>query len=40
MLYEVITIPIFSGLISVTEAGLKSEGLRFHETHRDRNNFV
>jgi MtaA/CmuA family methyltransferase len=27
--------PIFSGLISVTEVGLKSEGLQFHETHRD-----
>ena len=27
--------PILSGLISVTEAGLKSEGLQFHETHRD-----
>ena len=27
--------PIFSGLISVTEAGLESEGLQFHETHRD-----
>jgi MtaA/CmuA family methyltransferase len=27
--------PLFSGLISVTEAGLASEGLRFHETHRD-----
>ena len=27
--------PLFSGLISVTEGGLKSEGLRFHETHRD-----
>ena len=26
---------IFSGLISVTEAGLKSEGLQFHETNRD-----
>ncbi len=26
---------IFSGLISVSEAGLESEGLRFHETHRD-----
>ena len=29
------TPPLFSGLISVTEAGLKSEGLQFHETHRD-----
>ena len=29
------TAPIFSGLISVTEAGLESEGLQFHETHRD-----
>ena len=29
------TPPIFSGLISVTEAGLKNEGLHFHETHRD-----
>jgi len=28
-------IPLFSGLISVTEDGLESEGLRFHETHRD-----
>ena len=28
-------IPLFSGLISVTEAGLESEGLRFHETHHD-----
>ncbi|MFZ5912285.1 MAG: hypothetical protein ACOYYU_19955 [Chloroflexota bacterium] len=27
--------PLFSGLINVTEAGLESEGLRFHETHRD-----
>jgi len=27
--------PLFSGLISVTEAGLESEGLQFHETHRD-----
>jgi len=27
--------PLFSGLISVTESGLESEGLRFHETHRD-----
>jgi [methyl-Co(III) methanol-specific corrinoid protein]:coenzyme M methyltransferase len=27
--------PLFSGLISVTEAGLASEGLQFHETHRD-----
>lgn len=27
--------PIFSGLISVTEAGLESEGLQFHETHHD-----
>jgi len=27
--------PIFSGLISVTEEGLKSEGLQFHEAHRD-----
>ena len=27
--------PVFSGLISVTEAGLESEGLQFHETHRD-----
>ena len=26
---------LFSGLISVTEAGLESEGLQFHETHRD-----
>jgi [methyl-Co(III) methanol-specific corrinoid protein]:coenzyme M methyltransferase len=26
---------IFSGLINVTEAGLESEGLRFHETHCD-----
>lgn len=25
--------PLFSGLISVTEAGLESEGLQFHETH-------
>ena len=29
------TPPLFSGLISVTEAGLESEGLRFHETHHD-----
>ena len=29
------TPPLFSGLISVTEAGLESEGLGFHETHRD-----
>ena len=29
------THPLFSGLISVIEAGLKSEGLQFHETHRD-----
>jgi MtaA/CmuA family methyltransferase len=27
--------PLFSGLISVTEGGLKHEGLQFHETHRD-----
>lgn len=27
--------PLFSGLISVTEQGLESEGLQFHETHRD-----
>jgi [methyl-Co(III) methanol-specific corrinoid protein]:coenzyme M methyltransferase len=27
--------PLFSGLISVTEEGLKAEGLHFHETHRD-----
>jgi len=27
--------PLFSGLISVTEDGLASEGLRFHETHHD-----
>ena len=27
--------PLFSGLISVTEQGLKSAGLQFHETHRD-----
>lgn len=27
--------PIFSGLISVTEQGLESEGLRFHETHHN-----
>ena len=27
--------PLFSGLISVTETGLKSEGLHFHETHHD-----
>ncbi len=26
---------IFSGLISVTVPGLESEGLQFHETHRD-----
>ncbi len=26
---------LFSGLISVTEAGLEREGLQFHETHRD-----
>ena len=29
------TPPLFSGLINVTEAGLVSEGLQFHETHRD-----
>jgi len=29
------TPPLFSGLICVTEAGLESEGLRFHETHRE-----
>jgi MtaA/CmuA family methyltransferase len=29
------TPPFFSGLISVTEPGLESEGSRFHETHRD-----
>jgi len=27
--------PLFSGLISVTEQGLKREGLGFHETHHD-----
>ncbi|MFZ5912282.1 MAG: uroporphyrinogen decarboxylase family protein [Chloroflexota bacterium] len=27
--------PLFSGLINVTEAGLESEGLRFHETHHN-----
>jgi MtaA/CmuA family methyltransferase len=27
--------PLFSGLISVTEGGLASEGLQFHETHHD-----
>ncbi|MGB7874430.1 MAG: uroporphyrinogen decarboxylase family protein [Anaerolineales bacterium] len=27
--------PLFSGLISVSEAGLAHEGLQFHETHRD-----
>jgi [methyl-Co(III) methanol-specific corrinoid protein]:coenzyme M methyltransferase len=27
--------PLFSGLISVTEQGLKSEGLQFHEVHHD-----
>lgn len=27
--------PLFSGLISVTEPGLESEGLKFHETHHD-----
>ena len=27
--------PLFSGLINVTEPGLKREGLQFHETHRD-----
>jgi MtaA/CmuA family methyltransferase len=27
--------PLFSGLISVTEAGLESEGLHLHETHHD-----
>lgn len=26
---------IFSGLINVTVPGLESEGLQFHETHRD-----
>ncbi len=31
------TPPIFSGLISVIEAGLKREGLHFHETHHDPN---
>ena len=29
------TPPLFSGLISITEQGLKSEGLQFHKTHRD-----
>jgi [methyl-Co(III) methanol-specific corrinoid protein]:coenzyme M methyltransferase len=29
------TPPLFSGLISVTEQGLNSEGLLFHETHHD-----
>jgi MtaA/CmuA family methyltransferase len=29
------TPPLFSGLISVSEAGLESEGLDFHETHHD-----
>ena len=29
------THPLFSGLISVTEAGQESEGLQFHESHRD-----
>jgi [methyl-Co(III) methanol-specific corrinoid protein]:coenzyme M methyltransferase len=29
------TPPLFSGLISVTEAGLESEGLKFHKTHRN-----
>lgn len=28
-------IPLFSGLINVTEAGLESEDLHFHETHQD-----
>jgi len=28
-------VPLFSGLISVTEEGLRSEGLQFHETHHD-----
>ena len=28
-------IPLFSGLISVSEPGLEREGLRFHETHQD-----
>jgi MtaA/CmuA family methyltransferase len=27
--------PIFSGLISVTDAGLENESLKFHETHRN-----
>ena len=27
--------PAFSGLIHVTAAGLQSEGLIFHETHKD-----
>ena len=27
--------PVFSGLISVTEQGLKSESTQFHETHHD-----
>ena len=27
--------PTFSGLISVTEAGLEQEGLQFHQTHHD-----
>ena len=30
-----VTIPLFSGLISVTVPGLESESLQFHETHRD-----
>ena len=29
------TPPLFSGLISVTESGLESEGLQFHEANRD-----
>ena len=29
------TVPIFSGLINVTEAGLQSEGIKFHETHHE-----
>jgi len=31
----IVTTSLFSGLISVTEAGLESESLYFHETHHD-----
>ena len=32
---QVVHIPAFSGLISVTGQGLEREGLQFHEVHRD-----